>query len=59
MLTLEMRNRTELHFINLEEKEEIFMECLNGSDLYAVLKFSVVRKWLAGVNLKICVENVL
>jgi hypothetical protein len=46
-----MRNRTELHFIIPEEKEEIFMQCLNGSEPYAVLKFSVVRKWLAGLNL--------
>jgi len=34
-----MRNRTELHFIILEEKKEIFMQCLNGSEPYAVLKF--------------------
>ena len=50
MLTSEMRNRTELHFIIPEEKEEIFVQCLNGSEPYAVLKFSVVRKWLAGLN---------
>jgi len=52
MLASEMRNRTQLHFIILEEKEEIFMQCLNGSETYAVLKFSVVRKWLAGLNFK-------
>jgi hypothetical protein len=52
MLTSEMRNRTELHFIILEGIEEIFMQCLNGSEPYAALKFSVVRKWLACFSLK-------
>lgn len=52
MLTSEMRNCIELHFIILEEKEENFMQCRNGSQPYAVLKVSVVRKWLVCFNLK-------
>lgn len=39
-----MRNRFDLHFVFLEEKEEILIRWLNRSEPYAVLKFTVVLK---------------